>query len=566
MILYSVIKFFLCGLLMFVVLTLCISQALFSQVNSEQITTNYSINSTFSELHELEAAAMEDSKIDELKEIVKVHLKKAKKENDPIEVARAYYYRILNEKPHVALVYSDSMIKITENSEHPNYPTLGYILKGNVFYDQGKFQPALDNFLKAYNLALEKNNIEDQREISLAIAAIRNINGQHYAAADLYKRSLNLLKQKSSSTEGYYDDYATLFYNLSLTYLRLSQLDTSKYYVQKGIELSRLEHKKEDFKDFVMVDAQINFYKRDFKKAKDSLLKYINDFEGTSKAIKLYYLGKIEKHFGNEKAATTYFKTIDSIVSSTEDPFDEVKDVYQQLIISSILEDDEKEQIDYIEKLIYYDSVLSSEHENIANQAVVAYDIPDLKRQKLKAENQLQAKNLYVALIAILAGLAILMGLYFYIRSRKMNTRLKLLMEGSVMEEEKSKAITEHPSSVPEEIRKDILEKLAAFETSEGFMSKDLDMYGLAQQIGTNTTYLSTVINHYKKISFPTYIKDLKIKAAINQLSKNPDLLKYNYQGLAEIFGFKTGESFSKAFYKKTGVFPSKFLNELKSR
>ncbi|SDS34119.1 AraC family transcriptional regulator [Christiangramia echinicola] len=566
MILYSVIKFFLCGLLMFVVLTLCFSQALFSQVNSEQITTNYSINSTFSELHELEAAAMEDSKIDELKEIVKVHLKKAKKENDPIEVARAYYYRILNEKPHVALVYSDSMIKITENSEHPNYPTLGYILKGNVFYDQGKFQFALDNFLKAYNLALEKENIEDQREISLAIAAIRNINGQHYAAADLYKRSLNLLKQKSSSTEGYYDDYATLFYNLSLTYLRLSQLDTSKYYVQKGIELSRLEHKKEDFKDFVMVDAQINFYKRDFKKAKDSLLKYINDFEGTSKAIKLYYLGKIEKHFGNEKAATMYFKTIDSIVSSTEDPFDEVKDVYQQLIISSILEDDEKEQIDYIEKLIYYDSVLSSEHENIANQAVVAYDIPDLKRQKLKAENQLQAKNLYVALIAILAGLAILMGLYFYIRSRKMNNRLKLLMEGSVMEEEKSKAITEHPSSVPEEIRKDILEKLAAFETSEGFMSKDLDMYGLAQQIGTNTTYLSTVINHYKKISFPTYIKDLKIKAAINQLSKNPDLLKYNYQGLAEIFGFKTGESFSRAFYKKTGVFPSKFLNELKSR
>ncbi|MCB7480306.1 hypothetical protein [Christiangramia sediminis] len=180
---------------------------------------------------------MADSRIDELKEIVKVHLKKAKKENDPIEVARAYYYRILNEKPHVALVYSDSMIQITENSVHPNYPTLGYILKANIFYDQGKFQLALDNFLKAHDLALEKNNIEDQREISLAIAAIRNINGQHYAAADLYNRSLNLLKQKSSSTEGFYDDYATLFYNLSLTYLRLSQLDTSKYYVQKGIEL-----------------------------------------------------------------------------------------------------------------------------------------------------------------------------------------------------------------------------------------------------------------------------------------------------------------------------------------
>ena len=251
---------------------------------------------SFPELHELEAVAMADSKIKELNEIVEVHLQKAKIENDPIEVARAFYYKILTEKPESALVYSDSMIEITANSVHPNYPTLGYILKANVLYDQGKFQSALDNFLKAYNLALEKENIEDQREISLAIAAIRNINGQHYAAADLYKRSLNLLKQNSSSTEDNYDDYATLFYNLSLTYLRLSQLDTSKYYVQKGIDLSMLKNKKEDFRDFVLVDAQINYYKKDFKRAKDTLLKYINDLEGTSKAIKLYYLGKIEKH------------------------------------------------------------------------------------------------------------------------------------------------------------------------------------------------------------------------------------------------------------------------------
>ncbi|WPZ00048.1 helix-turn-helix domain-containing protein [Christiangramia sp. OXR-203] len=567
MIFSSVINLSLYRLLLFVALTIFIYKPLlFAQDNIKQSTTIYSVNSSFTELHELEAAAMADSKIDELNKIVEVHLQKAKKENDPVELARAYYYRILTEKPERAIIYSDSMIEITENSEHPNYPTLGYILKANVLYDQGKFQPALDNFLKAYNLALEKNNMDDQREISLAIAAIRNINGQHYAAADLYKRSLNLLKQKSNSTENYYEDYSTLLYNLSLTYLRLSQLDTSKYYVQKGIDLSRLENKEEDFKDFVLVDAQINFYKKDFKRAKDTLLKYIDDFDGTSKAIKLYYLGKIEKNYGNDKVALTYFKTIDSIVSSTEDPFNEVKDVYQQLIINSVLEDEEKEQIGYIEKLIYYDSVLSSEHENIANQAIVAYDIPDLKRQKLKAENQLKTKNLYVTLIAILAGLAVLIGLYFFIRSRKMNARLKLLMEESEMEEGKSKAITEHPSSIPEEIRKDILEKLAVFEKSDRFMSKDLDMYGLAQQIGTNTTYLSTVINHYKKMNFPTYVKDLKIKAAINQLSKNPDLLKYNYQGLAEIFGFKTGESFSKAFYKKTGVYPSKFLNELKSR
>ena len=119
MILYSVIKFFPCRVLMFVVLTLRISQALFSQDNSEQTTTNYSINSTFSELHELESAAMADSRIDELNEMVEVHLQKAKKENDAVEVARAFYYKILTEEPERALVISRARSAIPQASFEP---------------------------------------------------------------------------------------------------------------------------------------------------------------------------------------------------------------------------------------------------------------------------------------------------------------------------------------------------------------------------------------------------------------------------------------------------------------
>lgn len=541
---------------------LWISPPLCSQDKNSVI---FSINSSFKELHDLEAEALAESKFELLRRIIEIHTTKAKAENKDIEIARAFYYRILIEKPELALAYSDSMISFTKNSEHPRYPTLGYILKAHTWYDLGKFQNALDNYLKAYNYALEKNNKDDQREISLAIAAIRNINGQHYAAADLYKRSLNLLKQKEDFQTNYYEDYSTLLYNLSLTYLRLSQLDTAKLYVRKGIELSKSGKNKEDFRDFVLVDSQINYYQKDFKRARDSLLKYTDELKGTSKAIKLYYLGKIEKQLGNDALAIAYFKSIDSIVSITGDPFDELKDVYQQLIMNSLLKDNQKEQIEYIGKLIHYDSLLSSEQENISNQAVVAYDIPDLKRQKLKAEKELETKNLYVTLIAILAVLAILTGFYFYNRSRKMKNRLKHLLEEG-LDENKTKPITEHPTSVPQDIREDILLKLEGFEDSDHFLRKEMDMSILAQDLGTNTTYLSIIINHYKKMSFPNYLKELKIKAAINRLSKDPELLKYNYQGLADTFGFKTGESFSKAFYKKTGVYPSKFLNELKSR
>ncbi len=566
MIFSSLIQYFRFQVLICLAFVFCVTQMGFSQTINTKSPSDYSIATSYELLHMLEEEATEASKFDELRNIIRIHVSKSKKENNPIELARAFYHLFFIEEPQLALAYADSIILITENSDHKSYPTLGYTLKANLFYDQGKFQPALDNFLKAYNLALEKENKEDQGEISLAIAAIRNINGQHYAAADLYKRSLNLLKQNDNFPDAYYEDYSTLLYNLSLTYLRLSQIDTAKFYVRKGLKLSQSLKKTDDFRDFVLVDAQINYYQKDYKKSKDSLLKYINKLEGTERAIKLYYLGKIEKYLKNDKLAMAYFKEIDSIVSLSGDPFGEVKDVYQQLIIYSVLEDNEKEQIEYIEKLIHNDSILSSAQENVNNQVVIAYDIPDLKRQKLKAEKQLEAKTFYIIGIAVFAGIAILIGIYFFLRSRNIRKRLNILMEGGEVQIYEPKQVTEHPSSVPIEIRKEILSRLNTFENSDRFLNKDLDLSILSNDLGTNTTYLSTIINHYKKVNFPNYLKDLRIRAAITRLSKDPDLLKYNYQGLAEIFGFKTGESFSKAFYKKTGVSPSMFLNELKSR
>lgn len=566
MIFSSLIQYFRFQVLICLAFVFCVTQMGFSQTINTKSPSDYSIATSYELLHMLEEEATEASKFDELRNIIRIHVSKSKKENNPIELARAFYHLFFIEEPQLALAYADSIILITENSDHKSYPTLGYTLKANLFYDQGKFQPALDNFLKAYNLALEKENKEDQGEISLAIAAIRNINGQHYAAADLYKRSLSLLKQNDNFPDAYYEDYSTLLYNLSLTYLRLSQIDTAKFYVRKGLKLSQSLKKTDDFRDFVLVDAQINYYQKDYKKSKDSLLKYINKLEGTERAIKLYYLGKIEKYLKNDKLAMAYFKEIDSIVSLSGDPFGEVKDVYQQLIIYSVLEDNEKEQIEYIEKLIHNDSILSSAQENVNNQVVIAYDIPDLKRQKLKAEKQLEAKTFYIIGIAVFAGIAILIGIYFFLRSRNIRKRLNILMEGGEVQIYEPKQVTEHPSSVPIEIRKEILSRLNTFENSDRFLNKDLDLSILSNDLGTNTTYLSTIINHYKKVNFPNYLKDLRIRAAITRLSKDPDLLKYNYQGLAEIFGFKTGESFSKAFYKKTGVSPSMFLNELKSR
>ncbi|HSP83032.1 MAG TPA: helix-turn-helix domain-containing protein, partial [Gillisia sp.] len=432
------------------------------------------------------------------------------------------------------------------------------------------FTLALENYLLAYNLALEKNNEEHQRENALAIAAIRNINGQHYAAAELYKRSLHLLKTKPDYIKKHYEEYLTLLYNLSISHLRLKEVDSAEIFALKGIEQTIAEKDSENYRDFVLLDAQINYYQKEYGKAKDTLLKYLSFYNGTQKAIKLYTLGKIEEKFNNKDLAFDYLEKIDSIISVTNDPFTEVTEIYQQLIMHSITQNDKQKQVEYIGKLIHYDSVLSLGKNNVINMAMASYDIPFLKFQKNLAEKQLQTKERLIYLVGLIALLGSLTAYYFFTRSRKMRVKLNLLLKdgvgGGIEKINSTEMERSHPASVPEEIRNDLLKKLERFEASNRYLCKNLDMSTLADELGTNTSYLSIVINHYKQMSFPNYLKDLRITAAIKGLNEDPQLLKFNYQGLADTFGFKTGESFSKAFFKKTQVYPSKFLHELKKR
>ncbi|MCK0191767.1 helix-turn-helix domain-containing protein [Arenibacter sp. F20364] len=552
--------------LLFATLSVCFAQEPNFLKDTLLLTTDYLSDTTYQSIMDLEDEAYENGDLQKLRYLTEVHINKAKSESNVMELASGYYYRTIIEEPELAISYSDSIILVTAQSDHLDYPTFGYILKAIIYYDKGDYQLSLQNYITAYNLAVEKNNLNDQLTCSMAIAAIRNLNGQPHAAADIYTRSLKVLKKEKDFENTYYNDYMILMYNLALAHLRLSQLDSSRQYYKAGIDKALSNNDKMEYRDFVLVGAQLDYYEGDYQIARDTLLKYVFQLEGKSKAIKLYYLAKIAQYSGNNKQAITYFQQIDSIVGASREPFDNIKEVYQQLVMYYSLEENQKREIDAIEKLIFFDSLMTSEQKGIIEQATVAYDIPYLKRQKSKAEEQLKAKGIWIFVLGSMAGLAILIGVYLYIKAQKTRTKVKELLAGSKRPKPPSPKVEEYPTSVPKEIRDDILMKLEAFEKSDHYLSKELDMAQLAQEMDTNTSYLSTVINHYKEMSFPNYLKDLKITTAIDRLSSEPELLKYNYQGLADTFGFKTGESFSRAFYSKTGVYPSKVLKELKQR
>ena len=537
------------------------------QTDSSTINSTYLSDKDYEQLMNLEDLAFENDQIELLRFITDFHIKKAKEHYDSLDIARGYYYRAVIEDDTIALAYADSIIEATKNSGHHKYPTLGYSLKADIYYNNGDYPKALPEFITAYNLATQKENVEDQITTSMAVAAIRNLNGQPYAAVDIYNRALKTLKDH---TEYKYreQDYMHIMYNLSLAHIRLSQLDSARIYYGAGLTKAQNLKDTVETRDFIMLGAELNFLQKKYRSAHDTLIKYIDHYQGNKKAIKLYYLGKIAQVQKDNDLAADYFLQIDSIVSTTNEPFSDIKEVYQQLALYFSENDDQKREISFLEKLIHFDSIMASDQRGISETAVLAFDVPFLKLQKQRAENRLKTKQIWIVFLSILAGCSILIGIFLFIRTRIIKKRINKLLSDrhhEVLNPEVEET-DRHLESVPEDIREDTLKKLRAFEQSDRFLDKELTMAQLADEMSKNTKYFSAIINHYKKVNFPSYIKELRIDRAIKELSTDVGMAKYNNQGLAEIFGFKTADSFSKAFREKTGVSPTKLIKELKNR
>lgn len=117
--------------------------------------------------------------------------------------------------------------------------------------------------------------------------------------------------------------------------------------------------------------------------------------------------------------------------------------------------------------------------------------------------------------------------------------------------------------NVPETIIHHILEQLIEFENTKGYLDRDIDLPGLARNIGTNHSYLSRVVNNIKGKPFKQYLNDMRIEYAYIDLQTDPKKRRYTVEAIAFENGFRSAESFSKKFKNKYHLYPSEFLAKL---
>lgn len=98
---------------------------------------------------------------------------------------------------------------------------------------------------------------------------------------------------------------------------------------------------------------------------------------------------------------------------------------------------------------------------------------------------------------------------------------------------------------------------------SEPFINPKLKIDDVAVLLGTNTKYLSQVINETYGKNFHTYLNDHRC-AKVIRLFEDKTYDEYSIEGIASTCGFNSRSSFVASFKKYTGKLPSAYRHDMK--
>lgn len=117
---------------------------------------------------------------------------------------------------------------------------------------------------------------------------------------------------------------------------------------------------------------------------------------------------------------------------------------------------------------------------------------------------------------------------------------------------------------IADDLIKDIVEKLRDFEDNQQYLKGKITIGILAKRFGTNSRYLSKIVNTYKGKSFTQYINDLRISYVKDRLKEDEKFRNYTLKAIALEIGYTRAEGFARAFYKSEQIKPSQYIKNIR--
>lgn len=542
------------------------------------------------------------------------------------------FYKRINTSNELALKYCDSIIKTSVNEEKAiAYSAKAFILSRKVNYQEAeklfnnayawldsvknieskqKAKVYILNFHALYLLAihnLTEANIKIRYGLQLAekfhIAEMqikfKGLLGRSFSLAGLGKQAIKIGKETIEKLTSLETMLKKEFFNENLLYAHLNTssralnvfledsiankiyIDTSQYYIDKAKLIPGLKNFKPNLEqEYLMLNigAEILFFKKQYQQA-SVILKDVINIANINNLKKKEYQAKFRLaecyFFLNEfEKAENIFNTIDN---ENLKQYRLLKnDVLLQSYYAQIYSKrgKTKKALKYVNA---FNNKLEDFYKTKSIEKIHAFTQNELMHMKkaidgLKSElKESKTKNnvflnFIIGVIIITIGIISFRTIIFKKQKRDLNYKIQKLLEQLHDKKNKRRILS---LDVNEEKAKHILSKLKELEKKELFKNQNYSLNEVAKQIGSNSTYVSKVINKYWKKTFIEYTNELRVDAVILKLKEDRIYRKFTLIAIAESVGYKSLHSFNKHFKKNTGITPKKYIeyfqiNELK--
>ncbi|QOW10614.1 helix-turn-helix transcriptional regulator [Kaistella flava (ex Peng et al. 2021)] len=475
------------------------------------------------------------------------------------------------------LKYADSCLSTAQKTKDATMISTAYLGKGIVYYfNFRKFDKALDHYLLAAKSAEKTTDAYLQYKIKYNIGVVKSYLG-YYPEALLYFHECKLFFETNLKS----NLSPPLLFNNTRGYLNtIHQIMICERQLHHWEKVDRLlketgrYRNNADFnqeKGYFLKERGIAlFNKNQYEQAIDSLI-IAEDMlqhkkEESHLAVTYFYLAKAYLKMNNSSLSTGYLKKVDSLFTRNEAVLPEVRKTYEILLKNKYLAISALESAHYTEQLMKADSILHHDLPNLSSRIFTEYDTKSLVAEKEKLIQAKNVRNTIITITTLLIG-CLIFFLYTINQKRKKNLQSYQNIVRQYETVTTATPVTSVPttpdrkSTYSSALIEKLLKKLEEFELTNGFIVQDITLGSLALEMQTNKTHLSYVINEHKQMTWPTYLKTLRINYITNLMLRNPTYLHYNVGVLGEMCGYKSRQQFAKQFCEIHQLSPLEFIN-----
>ncbi|GAB2607844.1 tetratricopeptide repeat protein [Belliella aquatica] len=505
----------------------------------------------------------EDAEI--LKVIYSQHNKKLKKQTKiNLLLKLAYIYnRQIKSKEVIATLEELKRYDLSESEL-----ALSQYYFGLAEQDKSNFETALSYYLKALPV-FEKQ--KDQKNLT----GIYSDLGRLYNSNKDYKKSIYYYLKAVSTAETMMDTslIAKTYSNIGTTYERMQEDELAIEFYKKGMELSKVLQDSLKLAQNLLNIGNVYTKLKDYPKAHEYYLQSLEICQQKNiaygKVLNYLNIGLNAKDWGKYDLGLTMTDSGLQQVNLMDLPFEKASLLHNKSQIHAKIGKYEEAYLLLLEADELEKEIFDKEKQARIEELTVKYETT-IKEKELENAN-LQVKSaqqnlrfLFIISCLIIIATSLLVAFY---RSRAIKIKALYLKNletlaiyknnrASIKKQIEEKNNTNKNTDQFEQLFEQINQLLI---DEEAYKNADFNLNSLAQQVKSNSKYVSQAIQQETSKNFNTYINHLRVMEAQKLIQENYQDDNLNLTDVMYACGFQSRTTFYKAFQKETGMSPKQY-------